>query len=136
MAETVGDFFDRVVQGAQPEFRAAPWYNADGDCIHYHWRDDEFHAEWLDDKVTIYRSLTTGEAVGFEIKGVGALVKKLGEFGISLTECDGTPLALFMFVSQTTGSSNYPASERAELYRYLIEQVAKQKVEIDQSAVA
>lgn len=132
MAETLGDFFDRVIADGEPEFRAEPWYNRQGDCFIYHWCADEFYREFIDDKVTIYRSVKTNEAVGCQIKGVSALVKKLGGFGISLSNAaDGAPLALFVLVSQNAASgSRLDAEKRANTYRYLVEQVAQTKVEI------
>jgi len=134
MAETITDFFDRISGSRKPRFRAEPWYNRDGDCIHYHWRPDDHYGDWIDDKLTLYRSIDTKEAVGCQIKGVTALIKKLGDFGISLKAQDGTPLALFLFASQTIATgSQLPPEDRERTYRYLIEQVAKQKVEFEPS---
>ena len=131
MAETLADFFDEVAADQAPAFRPEPWYNEYGDCIHFHWRKDSFYRDFVDDKLTIYRSNENNDAVGCQIKGVHALLKKLGDFGISIKGQDGTPLALFVFVSQATGTgSAYRAEDREQTYRYLIEQVAKQRVEV------
>jgi hypothetical protein len=131
MAETIADFFEQHSEGAEPGFSSDPWYNADGDCIHFHWAPDEFYREWVDDKLTVYRSIATGNAVGCQIKGVSALLKKLGDFDISLNEQDGTPLAIFLFVSQAmaTNTEN-DAESRQKTYKYILEQVGKQKVEV------
>lgn len=134
MAQTIGDFFDLIGDGSKPEFRPEPWYNAVGDCIHYHWMEDEFYAERIDDKLTVYRSTGTGDAVGCEIKGVRALQQKLGDFGIHLNEQDGTPLAMFVFASHTMGkSSDENAANREKTYKYLLEQVGKQRVAVEPS---
>jgi hypothetical protein len=136
MAETLANFFDRVV-GDKPGFTSQPWYNRDGDCIHYHWREDEFYRERLDDKLTVYRSQETREAVGFVIKGVAALRRKLGDYSISVKDTDGTPMALFVMVSQATASDFQFPRRRQEMYQYLLEQVGKQKVEVpDETADA
>jgi len=132
MAETeaLSEFFDRVTDNAVPEFRGEPWYNRYGDCIHYHWREDEFCRVWVDDKLTVYRAIESGDAVGCEIKGVSALLKKLGDFGISINEQDGTPMVLFLFASQQTAKAS---AENDGTYRYLIEQVAKKRVEVGEA---
>ena len=136
MAETIGEFFDRITGDNETQFSGEPAYNPYGDCIHYHWRQDEFYGDRIDDKLTVYRSIASGDAVGCQIKGVTALIAKLGDFGISLKEQDGTPLAMFLFASQATthssGESN--AADREKMYQYLLEQVGKAKVELVEHA--
>jgi len=135
MAETIGEFFDRVTAGADTQPVLEPSYNPHGDCIHYHWRTDEFFADRIDDKLTVYRSNSSGEAVGCQIKGISALLKKLGDFGISLNEQDGTPLAIFIFASQVAAeSTENQAADREKMYKYVLEQVGKAKVELEQVA--
>jgi len=132
MAQRIGDFFDLIGEGSKPEFRSEPWYNASGDCIHFHWLEDEFYADRVDDKLTVYRSIANGDAVGCEIKGIRALREKLGDFGIHLNEQDGTPLAMFVFASQALGtSSDENAADRERTYKYLLEQVGKQRVSVE-----
>ncbi len=133
MAETIVEFFDRVTAGENLQFTAVPSYNQYGDCIHYHWRPDEFYADRIDSKLTVYRSVGNADAVGCQIKGITALVAMLGEFGISLKEQDGTPLAMFLFASQAADSSIADnAADREKIYKYLLEQVGKAKVELAQ----
>ena len=135
MAETISEFFDRVAGSARGGFTPDPSYNPYGDCIHYHWRGDEFYADRIDDKLTVYRSTASGEAVGCQIKGISALVQLLGGFGISLNEQDGTPLAMFLFASQAASDSPVDAAaEREKVYRYVLEQAGKAKVELEPAA--
>src|ERR1700730_17372645 len=122
MAKTVGDFFDLIGGGTEPSFRAEPWYNSAGDSIHFHWEADEFYGDRIDDKLTLYRSVRTDEIVGCQIKGVDALLKKFGDFGITVSD-GGAPLATFFCVSHLTAESNqYDPQKRRQVYLYLVEQ--------------
>ncbi len=136
MAQTIADFFDLLGRGGKPQFRPEPWYNRDGDSIHYHWREEEFYGDRIDDKLTVYRSTASDNAVGCEIKGVSALLKKLGDFGIAIGLQDGTPLAMFLFISQATAdqSTGDPA-QRQKTYRYVLEHVGNKKVAVPQEEV-
>lgn len=135
MAETIVDFFDQIKAEKTPS-SPEPSYNPYGDCVHYHWRQDEFYADRIDSKLTVYRSIASNEAVGCQIKGITALIARLGDFGIAINEQDGTPLAMFLFASQAAAES--PSGEKAadyqKIYKYLLEQAGKVRVEIKQTA--
>lgn len=60
-----------------------PWYNPDGDCIIYQTVDDATVAQRIDEVLTIYRSFANGKAIGFQIKGLNAIVNKFGWNGIA-----------------------------------------------------
>jgi hypothetical protein len=131
MAETLESFFERSAEKPVAGFTAEPRYSPEGDCIHFHWRDDEFYRDWQDDKLTVYRSIHNDEAVGCQIKGVTALLKKLGDFGISVNEKTGVPFAMFLFASHAAAT---PCDEllvaRERTYKYLLEQIGRKKVEV------
>lgn len=61
-----------------------PWYNPDGDCIIYQVKDEAMVADRIDESLTIYRSHETGRAIGYQIKGVLALIKRFGLDGIEV----------------------------------------------------
>lgn len=62
-------------------FTPQPWFNPDGDCIHFQSADEAPVAERVDEVLTIYRSAVDDRPIGFQIKGVRALVQAFG--------CDG-----------------------------------------------
>jgi hypothetical protein len=64
--------------------RPEPWYNSAGDCIIYQTTDEATVAERVDELLTIYRSLETGKAIGYQIKGVLAIIKIFGLDGIQV----------------------------------------------------
>jgi hypothetical protein len=63
--------------GSEKEFRPTAYYDPDGDCIVFLARPDNFHAERVDDLVTVYISEETGEVIGSLLKGVTPLCRKL-----------------------------------------------------------
>ncbi|MEA3368004.1 MAG: hypothetical protein U9R68_07820 [Planctomycetota bacterium] len=72
-------FLESMMEGeGKPEFRAKPWYNPHGDCIIYQIADEAVVAERVDEVLTIYHSAFDGRPVGFQVKGVGAMIRKFG----------------------------------------------------------
>jgi hypothetical protein len=68
----------------EPTFRPEPWYNPDGDCIVYKMANEAAVAERIDELLTIYRSAEDERAIGFQIKGVDAIVRKFGLAGFAV----------------------------------------------------
>jgi hypothetical protein len=77
-------FLKDFVSGSSRSTTHEPWYNRDGDCIIYQTADEAVIAERIDDVLTIYVSAVSKKAIGFQIKGVAALMKK---FGLAI-ECE------------------------------------------------
>lgn len=70
-------FLDEMMEGS-PEFRPEPWYNSAGDCIVYQTADEAIVADRVDGLLTVYRSAVDGRPIGFQIKGVQAMLRKFG----------------------------------------------------------
>ncbi len=70
-------FLDDMMEG-EPTFRAEPWYNRDGDCIIYKMADEAVVAERVDELLTVYNSAVDNRPIGFQIKGVHAIISKFG----------------------------------------------------------
>jgi len=68
----------------KPEFRAEPWYNPHGDCIVYKIADEAVVAERIDDLLTVYNSAVDNRPIGFQIKGVRAIIQKLSLDGLAV----------------------------------------------------
>jgi hypothetical protein len=51
-----------------------PWFNPDGDCIIYQTSDEPFVAERIDEVLTLYRSIESDAVIGYQIKGVRAIL--------------------------------------------------------------
>ena len=76
-------FLKGLVEG-EPEFRAEPWYNPDGDCIVFQMANEAIVADRIDEILTLYRSAIDRRPIGFQIKGVHALIQKFGVDGLEL----------------------------------------------------
>lgn len=76
-------FLAHLMEG-ESTFRAEPWYNAHGDCLVYKMADEAAVAERIDDLLTLYRSAEDERPIGFQIKGVYALIQRLGVDGLAV----------------------------------------------------
>jgi hypothetical protein len=84
-------FLAHLMQG-EPTFKAEPWYNPFGDCLVYKIADEAAVADRIDELLTIYRSVIDNRPIGFQIKGVCAIVRKFGLDGLTVaseTDADG-----------------------------------------------
>ena len=75
-------FLDGLVVGT-PSFDDTPWYNPDGDCIVCQIADEAVVAERVDEILTIYHSADDGRPIGFQIKGIQALLSTFGLDGLA-----------------------------------------------------
>jgi len=71
--------------GTEPVFLPEPWYNQYGDCIVYKMVDEAAVADRIDDLLTIYRSAEDNRPIGFQIKGVAAIIRKFGLVGLAVS---------------------------------------------------
>ena len=71
--------------GSQPTFSAKPWFNPDGDCLVYKMANEASIADRIDELLTIYRSAQDNRPIGFQIKGVGAIIGKFGIAGLAIS---------------------------------------------------
>jgi len=77
-------FLAHLVDG-KPEFTPEPWYNPYGDCIVCQLADEAIVADRIDEILTLYRSAIDDRPIGFQIKGVTALIRKFGLHGLSIS---------------------------------------------------
>ncbi len=70
--------------GSEPTFSAEPWYNQDGDCLVYKMANEATIADRIDELLTIYRSAQDNRPIGFQIKGIAAIIGKLGLVGLAI----------------------------------------------------
>ncbi len=67
-------------------FKPVPHYFPEGDYVTYFHRDERARAQRLDDLLTVYLSLASGELVGCKIKGVRHLLQTAGSFGVTVQD--------------------------------------------------
>jgi hypothetical protein len=71
-------FLADYVADPQATFTAEPWYNSYGDCIEYRCADEATVADRIDGVLTLYRSANDDRVIGFQLKGVKAMMDKFG----------------------------------------------------------
>ena len=76
-------FLEGFVKG-EPGFAAEPWYNPHGDCVTFAVADEARVADRIDGVLTIYRSAIDNRPIGYQIKGVLAIVRRFGLGGVSI----------------------------------------------------
>lgn len=81
--EIEAHFLTDMMEGTS-HFRAEPWYNPAGDCIVFQTHDEAVVAQRVDDLLTVYNSAIDDRPIGFQIKGVTAIVRKLGVDGLAV----------------------------------------------------
>ncbi|MBU0718742.1 MAG: hypothetical protein KJ749_10875 [Planctomycetes bacterium] len=77
------------VIGDQPTFSPEPWYNPHGDCLVCKKANEASIADRIDECLTIYRSVDDKRPIGFQIKGVCAMIQKFGFAGLAIA-CEST----------------------------------------------
>ena len=116
-------FLADLVQGT-PGFRPAPWYNRGGDCIVYQTANEAVVADRIDGLLTVYNSAADGRPIGFEVKGVGAILSKFGLDALEVTsEANGETvksisIVLLLLVAYEEGGTS--SMDRRKAYAALM----------------
>ena len=77
-------FLTDMMEG-KPAFKAEPWYNPDGDCITYKIADEAVVADRVDEWLTVYNSAVDDRPIGFQVKGIRAIIAKFGLNGLAVS---------------------------------------------------
>lgn len=70
--------------GTNPTFSPEPWYCPHGDYLVYKMANEAAVADRIDELLTIYRSAEDNRPIGFQIKGVAAIIGKFGLAGLAV----------------------------------------------------
>jgi hypothetical protein len=134
-ALTNEEYAAKVLELAGPpsEFSPTAYYDADGDCIEFLARPDNFYAERLDDLVTVYHSEETGEIIGSLLKGAAALCKKLLERlpGFKIEIQHGKVKLVHIFLAKLWAYEVSPDDLATLAYQKLIEVARETGVEVE-----
>lgn len=114
----------------EPKFAPRPVYSAAGDCLFLYFDEAESYGDRVDGLLTVYRALDGDQIVGCQIKGITAILKKFGEFGLKLTT-KSVDLALLFLVSNLVSENPvYSEGERRSLYTDLLTKAGDQRVRL------
>ena len=73
---TTADLYEMFGEPVE-KFEPFAFYNADGDCVEFFAKSEKYYGERVDDYVTVYRAVETGEIIGSVIKNVRSLCAEL-----------------------------------------------------------
>ena len=76
------EHFLATMMAGEPTFRDVPWYNPYGDCLVYKMANEASVADRIDGILTIYRSAIDNRPIGFQVKGIAAMIRKFGLSGL------------------------------------------------------
>lgn len=127
------EFAERIrgLTGEVQPFSATATYDPDGDCIEFIARPDSFHAERIDDLVTVYYSHETNEIIGSLIKGASkfceSILRKFPGFSIEIQ--DGKVRLEHIFLAKLWSSDLDESKIAVVRYRKLIQIAEETKAE-------
>lgn len=133
-------FLSDYVDG-EPGFRPEPWYNPYGDCIIYRTANEAIVADRIDELLTIYRSALDDRPIGFQIKGMRAIIHKFKLAGLATIvseTANGQILAISVSALLFAAYLEKPETpERREAYKSLIPfSGAKAEIPVDELSAA
>jgi hypothetical protein len=96
MAEEIMTLHERIDAGDPQPLVVRPHYSPIGDIVTLYFDDREAYEERADEIVTLYRARANGDLVGCKIKGVVALIRKLGAYHLEIKNSRVKLAFLFM----------------------------------------
>jgi hypothetical protein len=96
-------------------FTPKPHYSAEGDSLTFYFKSEESYGERVDDFLTVYKSMNTGELVGCQVKGVVKALELLGDFGLLIHDRSSSVLLGMIFMACMAASPS-PVSETKMMY--------------------
>lgn len=121
--------FEHLSSLGEPQFDDRPWYNSEGDCLEVCFTRAEYHSRRLDSFLTVYLD-DAREIVGFQIKGLTALVSRFKEIGYTVAS-SRVSISILLLLShfEAERKRDVPESDRRDVYDDLMSKVGKVEVE-------
>src|SRR6266481_2965245 len=79
------DQFLKENETERKTFEPSPLYTPEGDSLMFYIKDEDSYHERIDDLLTVYRSITTNQTIGCQIKGVRHKLDELSKFLVTVT---------------------------------------------------
>jgi hypothetical protein len=133
------EFAKQMLLLARPaeQFRPTATYDPDGDCIEFLAKPDPFHAERVDELVTVYYSQESDELIGCLLKSVSRFCKQMLERmpGFRIEIHDGRVRLVHIFRARLWSFPREPQDMATLIYRKLIDvaEEAEAGVELDEA---
>jgi hypothetical protein len=81
-------------------FEPSPLYTPEGDSLMFYIKDEDSYSERIDDLLTVYRSITTNQIIGCQIKGVRHKLDELSKFLVTVTSQEFELVSCFWHIWQ------------------------------------
>ena len=127
---------EHLVEGERG-FCATPWFNPHGDCVTFAIANEARIADRIDGILTIYRSAVDDRPIGYQIKDVTAIQRRMGLQAVEIQseEAQGQLISVSMLLLAAY-ESKPPSISRREAYSFALEQTANSKVKVNTEPVA
>jgi hypothetical protein len=112
-------------------FKVRPKYFRDGDYATFYISDRRACAQRVDELLTVYRDIETGELTGCKLKGVRRLLAEAGDFGVVV--CSGRVQLGLLFLTAACLTSSKEAEEQ---YKKLAKQARGLELEVPDFSTA
>lgn len=123
LAEFVADL-------GEQKFKAEPWFNPAGDCVHYKLANEAVVSERVDGVLSIYHSAVDGRVIGFQVKDVTALMRKHG-LGVAVAmKEEGGQLVGVKYILLAAYDSERKTLRRREAYTKALDTAPAAKVKL------
>jgi hypothetical protein len=126
------DSLESFLKSNKPQgFTPRPYYSAEGDSLTFFFADTAYHAERIDDFLTVYLSTSSKRLIGCQVKGVPKVLELLGDFGISIS--DNHVQLTMIFMACMAQTHNEDAKDK---YRELGKVAAESNASVELPVVA
>lgn len=131
---TLEEYLNKLENSEAPGFSDKPWYNAEGDCIIYNFREANDYADRIDGILTAFRDQDTREIVGIMIKGISHLIKEGHDHSFLFNE---PPISLLIMMSfQATNDDETASPDREKSYQDILTNVPNRLERVSLSQVS
>lgn len=130
-------FADSCLSGMEDRagFEPHAFHNREGDCVEWYFMPDSFHAERIDDLVTVFVSRETDEPVGAMIKNVRKFVDEIQESAPGFKrECRGEGIKIEYLLTAGLWRRGDTEEDAVAIYFHLREVADKSDVRVDLAA--
>jgi len=109
------------------EFAPCAYFGQEEDALMFYFRNDPDYAKRVNSRVTIYLSEENNELVGCQIKGVGRVLRELGQFDVTIRH-GRVKLSLVLLAFM---DGMLAGDETREVYREVYRRAAEADVELE-----
>ena len=112
-------------------FKPCAYYGAEEDALMFYFRNSPDYAQRINSVVTIYLSMDDNELVGCQIKGVGRILRELGQLDVTIKHGKIKLQVVLLAVMERMMNE----SDTREVYRTVFKKAQETDVELEVPAL-